>query len=82
VLIAGGGPGGYAAALALARAGFEDIHVIESNSSASYYEETKAFCMVLFPHGKEVLRNLGVLDIDQAGAHPCGVRAHVLCMID
>jgi kynurenine 3-monooxygenase len=68
VIVAGGGPGGYASAIALARAGFSNITVVERSPHAAYYEPTKAFCMALFPHGKQVLRDIGLHDIDHAGA--------------
>ena len=69
VLVAGGGPAGYATAIALANAGVRDIHVVERHPSAGYYEPTKAFAMALVAHGKDTLRDaLGVAHIDHAGA--------------
>lgn len=68
MLVAGGGPAGYASAIALANGGFKNICVAERNATADYYEAPRAFVMALFPHGKDVLRELGLSDIDYAGA--------------
>jgi FAD binding domain len=76
VLVAGGGPAGYCAAIALAQHGCTDIVVIERNPSADYYEPALGYVYCLFPHGKDVLRDLGCDDCDHAGAH-----RHVLVLI-
>jgi kynurenine 3-monooxygenase len=67
VVVVGAGPGGYAAAMALARSGFKDIRVLERAPSADTFIPTKAFMYALFPPGKNALRHLGMENIDEAG---------------
>lgn len=74
-IIVGGGPAGYATAIALARQGWQHICVLERSPSVDWHEPTKAISFCLFPHGKDVLRELGMHDIDTAGAQ-CTFSAH------
>ena len=68
VVVAGGGPAGYATAIALARRGFRDIVVLERAPTASWFDETRSIVFGLTPPAKAVLRELGLDDIDHAGA--------------
>ena len=67
VIIVGGGPAGYATAIALAQQGYKDILVLERSPTVDSFEPTKTFTYALYPHGKDVLRDLGMRDIDHAG---------------
>ena len=77
IVIVGGGPAGYATAIALAQQGYKDILVLERSPTVDSFEPTKTFTYALYPHGKDVLRDLGMRDIDHAGAHR--YRASMLC---
>ena len=70
VVVAGGGPAGYATAIALAMRGFRDIVVLERAPTASSFDETRSIVFGLTPPAKGVLRELGLDDIDHAGAIP------------
>jgi hypothetical protein len=52
----------------LACHGCKDIILLERAPSVDYFEATKSFVYCVFPHGKDVLRDLGLKDIDHAGA--------------
>jgi len=41
VVVVGAGPAGLACALTLARRGYQDIHVLERNPSATFFEQDK-----------------------------------------
>jgi 2-polyprenyl-6-methoxyphenol hydroxylase-like FAD-dependent oxidoreductase len=67
-LIVGGGPAGYSTAIALARNGVKDIHVIERSPWVDWHDPIKAYSYVLFPFAKDVLRDvLAVEDVDGTG---------------
>ena len=80
VLVAGGGPAGYATAIALAKRGFRDIVVLERGPSASFFDATRSIVFVLTPPAKQALRDLGLSNIDHAGARrpPLGCAACVV----
>ena len=67
-VIVGAGPGGYTAAMALAKNGFKDVRVLERAPSADVFNPSKAFVYALFPAGKNALRHLGMTHVDQIGA--------------
>ena len=68
MLVVGGGPAGFTTAIALAVQGCTDIVLLERSPSVDYFEPTKSFVFGLFPHSKDVLRKLGLTNIDRAGA--------------
>ncbi|TFJ87379.1 hypothetical protein NSK_001711 [Nannochloropsis salina CCMP1776] len=65
VLIAGGGPAGLAAALSLARRGYQDIHVLERNPSAEYFEVDKSYLYRIDGRGQRLTGLLGITDAMQ-----------------
>lgn len=67
VVIVGAGPGGYAAAMALAKNGFKDIRVLEQAASSNTFNPAKGFTYSITPTGKNVLRHFGMDKIDQVG---------------
>lgn len=62
VLIAGGGPAGLAAALCLARRGYSDIHILERNPSASYFEVDKSYLYRIDGRGQRLTGLLGITE--------------------
>ena len=70
VLVVGGGPAGYATAMALAQHGFTDIRILERAPSARYYNPGKALAYALFATAKNTLRRLGMDGVDDLGACP------------
>ena len=69
-VIVGAGPAGYCTAIALARRGFVNIHILERCPAVSWHNSSKAYSYVLFPFAKDVLRDvLGVENVDSAGTY-------------
>lgn len=77
MLIVGGGPAGYATALALAQHGFRDITLLERSASAAYFDSSKGFVYSLLPIARQVLDSLGVTALDEVGALSLQLACHV-----
>ena len=54
VVIIGGGPAGFGAALMLAKRGWTDITVLEKRPSADYYEPDKSFSYQIDGRGQKL----------------------------
>lgn len=67
VLIVGGGPAGYATAIALAHSGYKNIQIVEQTPSAGFFDPSKSFTYALSCAGKHVLRDIGVHKVDDFG---------------
>jgi len=62
ILICGGGPVGLAMALSLAQRGYNDIHVLERNPSASYFEVDKSYLYRIDGRGQKLTDQLGITE--------------------
>ncbi|MEM9530600.1 MAG: NAD(P)/FAD-dependent oxidoreductase [Pseudomonadota bacterium] len=62
VVIAGAGPCGLAAALALHQAGWRRITLLERNASATTFDKNKGFNYLIDARGQKLLRTLGIAD--------------------
>lgn len=59
VIIAGAGPAGLCCALALARRGLSDIHVVERNPSSTIFEVDKAYLYRIDGRGTKASKATG-----------------------
>lgn len=62
ILICGGGPVGLASALSLARRGYTNIHIVERNPSASYFEVDKSYLYRIDGRGQKLTDQLGITE--------------------
>jgi 2-polyprenyl-6-methoxyphenol hydroxylase-like FAD-dependent oxidoreductase len=62
ILICGGGPVGLAMALSLAQRGYIDIHVLERNPLASYFEVDKSYLYRIDGRGQKLTNQLGITE--------------------
>ncbi|MEM7569844.1 MAG: NAD(P)/FAD-dependent oxidoreductase [Pseudomonadota bacterium] len=61
-VISGAGPCGLAAALMLHARGWERIHVVERNPSATIFDKNKGFNYLIDARGQKLLKQLGIAD--------------------
>jgi kynurenine 3-monooxygenase len=65
-VIVGGGPTGFAAALALAKRGWSDVTIIETRPSPDWFERDKAFCYQIDGRGQSYFsETLGLRNVDE-----------------
>ncbi|MGB3653343.1 MAG: NAD(P)/FAD-dependent oxidoreductase [Rivularia sp. (in: cyanobacteria)] len=62
ILIVGGGPGGFATALMLAKRGWKNITVLEKRPTADYYEPDKSFNYLIDGRGQKFTDYIGVTE--------------------
>ena len=61
-MIVGGGPCGLAAAMMLAKEGYDRVDVIEKRKSVDYFEPDKAFVFSIDERGQKFMQMVGALD--------------------
>lgn len=61
-VIVGGGPCGLAAAMMLAKEGYDRVDVIEKRKSVDYFEPDKAFVFSIDERGQKFMQMVGALD--------------------
>lgn len=67
VVVVGGGPSGYATAMALSKHGFKDILVLERSESAGTYNPTVGFIYNISGPGRQALKEIGVTHMADIG---------------
>ena len=77
MVVAGGGPAGYSAAIALAQNGFNDIVVLEQAESADFFNPTKGYVFNISKAGQDVLGTLGIDNVRETGPI---LSMHVCCI--
>lgn len=70
MVVVGGGPSGYAAAMALSKQGFKDILILERSKSANTYNPTVGFIYNISGPGRQALNAIGVTHMADIGAPP------------
>lgn len=67
VVVVGGGPSGYTAAMALSKQGFQDILILERSATAGAFNPTVGFVFNISGPGRAALSEIGVAHLQDIG---------------
>lgn len=74
----GGGPSGYATAIALSKQGFKNIIIFERARSSSFFDPTMGFVYNISAPGRAALSEIGMDNVQDLGAPRPLLPIHVM----
>lgn len=81
-LVVGGGPSGYATAMALSKQGFQDILILERSTAADDFDPVQGFVYNISAPGRAALARLGLSNVADEGVPDSAYSLHTIKLLE